>query len=977
MRNILLLLSLAIFIISCNTSNEAESPVNYVNPFIGTGGHGHTYPGASLPFGMMQLSPDTRLEGWDGCSAYHYTDSIVYGFSHTHLSGTGIPDYGDVLFMPTVGAIQWDNGYKTGVDNGYASRFDHSKEVAEAGYYSVDLLDYNIGVELTVTKRAGLHRYKFPASSQSNVILDLDHRDRLLDADIEILNHTTLQGKRFSKEWAQQQQLYFYAEFSKPFENSQLYQNELIELDGASRNTKAAFSFNTEAGEEILIRIGISAVSTEGARKNLEAEIAHWDFDKTRSEAQEAWNEALNKITIKGGSEDQKTIFYTALYHTMLSPNLFMDVDGSYLGTDFKTHKAEGFNNYTVFSLWDTYRAAHPLYTLIERDRTLDFIQTFLNQYKNGGQLPVWELAANYTGCMIGYHSVSVIADAYAKGITDFDTALALEAMKHSANKDHLGLDAYKSLGYIPADHEPESVSKTLEYAYDDWCIAQFAKATGAEEDYFNFQRRSQHYKNIFDPTEGFMRAKMYNTWFAPFDPAEVNFNYTEANSWQYSFCVQQDIPGMIALYGGNDKFEAKLDQLFETEMELSGREQADITGLIGQYAHGNEPSHHMAYLYNYIGKPWKTQERVRKILRTMYHNLPDGLSGNEDCGQMSAWYVLSAMGFYSVTPGSPFYALGTPIFDEVSIHLENGKTFTIKADNLSEKNLYIQSASLNGVTLTEAFLSHSSILEGGTLTLKMGAAANKDWGSGMTSIEEKQPVSITPVPFILSDSRTFIDELEIQLQSVDPDSKIYYSLDGKPVTNGAELYQGPILLKESTTITAMAINEGRSSATIRSEFFKIDGGRSIELKSSYANQYAAGGPNALIDYMKGTNNYRTGAWQGYEGQDVAAVVDLGEIKSPAQVSMGFVQDIKSWIWFPKEVTFEISKDGQKFKTVAVVPNDFSDKEYGAFTKQFSTEVHEPFRFLRVTAVNFGKCPDWHLGAGGNSWIFTDEIDIR
>jgi predicted alpha-1,2-mannosidase len=977
-RNLIFLVVLSLALFQCKNNEQNSVPreaVDYVNPFIGTGGHGHTYPGASMPFGSVQLSPDSRLEGWDGCGGYHYTDSIVYGFSHTHLSGTGVSDYGDVLFMPTTGPVLWKNGYELGVDLGYASRFDHDKEQASAGYYTVDLLDYDVKVDLTVTQRAGFHKYTFPASNESNIILDLEHRDQLLDADIQILNDSTIQGKRLSKAWAVEQHIYFYAQFSKGFKASQLQQNKILVLDDSLRNTKAAFTFDTEAGETIMLKVGISAVSMEGARKNLEAEIDHWDFDKTKTEARQAWITALDKISVKGGTEEEKSIFYTALYHSLLNPNLFMDVDGKYRGTDLKIHQAEDYNNYTIFSLWDTYRGAHPLYTIIEQERTLDFIKTFLNQYKNGGQLPVWELAGNYTGCMIGYHSVSVIADAYAKGIRDFDAALALEAMKHSANQDHLGLDALKNVGYIPADHEPESVSKTLEYAYDDWCIAQMAKAIGEEEDYEHFQKRSQYYKNIFDPNEGFMRGKMYNMWFSPFDPAEVNFNYTEANCWQYSFCVQQDIPGMIELYGGAEAFEDKLDQLFETDMELTGRHQSDITGLIGQYAHGNEPSHHMAYLYNYIGKPWKTQERVREILNTMYHNQPDGLSGNEDCGQMSAWYVLSAMGFYAVTPGHPFYAIGTPIFEEVNIKLENGNLFTIKTKGLSEKNKYIQSAVLNGEPLNEAFLQHKDIVNGGALEISLGSKPNKNWGTGY-SMDIQEPNSITTVPYFDAKSRTFTESLQVKIKSADPDSKIYFSLGDKPATSESSEYQGPITLKETATINAIAIKDGKASFPIKSEFFKIDGNRSIKLLTEYANQYAAGGENALIDYMKGSNSYRTGAWQGFQGEDLIAVVDLKDQRTSSNISIGFIQDVRSWIWFPKQVVFEISDDGENFKTVATLKHEFSDREEGSIIHRFQTPVSETFRYLKITAENYGPCPDWHLGAGGKSWLFADEIEI-
>ena len=671
-------------------------PINYVNPFIGTGGHGHNFPGPTVPFGMVQLSPDTRLEGWDGCSGYHFTDSVVYGFSHTHLSGTGCSDYGDILFMPTTGVVKYDNGYKSGVGNGYSSRFSKSTEKASPGYYSVMLSDYKVKVELSATCRVGFHKYTFPASKQSNIIVDLLHRDEVIDSKLRIVSPTEIEGFRRSKEWADDQHVYFVARFSKPFTKAGLALDEKIqegvsELSG--KNVKAAFTFTTTNNEVIYVKVGISGVSIEGARKNLDAEIQGWDFQKTVQDARNLWSKELSKIEVEGGSKKQLSAFYTALYHTMIQPNVYMDVDGQYRGRDLKIHKADNFTNYTVFSLWDTYRACHPLYALIDQKRTNDFINTFLVQYEQGGLLPVWELSGNETNCMIGYHSIPVIVDAYMKGIRGYDADKIFDAMKASAESDQFGLSAYKKYGYIPSGAEKEDVSRTLEYAYDDWCISLFAKDLGRKADYERYIKRAQYYKNVFDPSTGYMRAKRNGSFISPFDPFEVNGHYTEANSWQYSFAVQQDITGLLNLQGGKDKFAAKLDALFSAKEETTGKVQSDISGLIGQYAHGNEPSHHMAYLYNYAEQAWKTQEKINFIQNNFYTDQPDGLIGNEDCGQMSAWLVMSAMGFYSVTPGSDYYVIGTPQFKKVTIHLENGRTFTVKANGVSEKNFYIQSA--------------------------------------------------------------------------------------------------------------------------------------------------------------------------------------------------------------------------------------------------------------------------------------------
>ena len=863
-----------IILTHCTTDLKNESDrgldkdlTKYVNPFIGTDAHGHTFPGASMPFGMVQLSPDTRLEGWDGCGGYHYSDSVVFGFSHTHLSGTGVPDYCDILFMPTIGEVRLNNGAGE-PGKGYSSKFTHEKETASAGFYSCYLEDYHVGVELTATNRAGFHNYIFPESNNANIIIDLTHRDKVIESGIKIINDKEIEGFRRSTGWANDQVVYFVAKFSKPFKKSGIESGNKLILEKEAFNAaiKAFVSFDTKAQEEILVKVGISVVSIDGARKNLDAEIADWEFNRIKFEAQEAWNNELNKIVVDGGTDEQKTTFYTAMYHSFLVPNLFMDTDGHYRGRDFKIYKTEGFDYYTVFSLWDTFRGEHPLFTLTQEKRTVDFIKTMIAQYEHGGRLPVWELAANETECMIGYHSIPVIVDAYMKGIRDYDVEKAFEAMKHSAELDHFGLKSYKEYGYIPAEDEAESVSKTLEYAYDDWCIAIMAKELGKMDDYKRYMERAQSYKNIFDPATGFMRAKMNGRWFEPFNPREVNFNYTEANSWQYSFFVPQDINGLVEMIGGKEKFIERLDQLFSESSETTGREQSDITGLIGQYAHGNEPSHHMAYLYNYVEQPWKTQLRTRQIMDELYTDQPDGLCGNEDCGQMSAWYVLSAMGFYPVTPGSLIYAIGSPLFDEITLNLENGKTFTVEVKRDSPKNIYIQSAKLNGEDYSKSFITHTEIMNGGKFVLDMSADPNQSWGTG----EGDAPVSaivdqrIMPVPFIAKGVRTFIDTTLISLQSIETGAEIYYTLDGSPPSEKTMKYESPFVLEETTTVKALAIKEGMpASRVIKSEFYKIPVGRIISLNTNFANQYSAGGNLALIDFIHGPLNFRTGAVAG------------------------------------------------------------------------------------------------------------------
>jgi len=989
MNKFIILFILAfIIVIGCrntgsNYNNESfiKDPALYVNPFIGTDAHGHTYPGASVPFGMVQLSPDTRLEGWDGCSGYHYSDSVVYGFSHTALSGTGVPDYADILLMPTTGDVVLNNGADN-VDQGYASRFDHANENAEAGFYQTYLDDYDIGVELTCSKRVGFHKYRYPETGQCNVIIDLKHRDKVVDSWLQVIGDTKIEGFRRSTSWALDQHIYFVAEFSVPFEQYGLALNENYTDDDVIRgeNVKALVQFNLPEHKEVLVKVGISAVSTEGAWKNLEAEIPHWNFERVRTEAKNAWNAALNKIQVKGGTEAQKTTFYSALYHAFLVPNLFQDVDGKYRGRDMEIHESKEFNYYTVFSLWDTFRAEHPLFTLIQQERTIDFIKTFIKQYEDGGRLPVWELAANETECMIGYHSIPVIVDAYVKGIRDFDAEQAFNAMKHSAELDHFGLKYYREKGYIPAHAESESVSKTLEYAYDDWCIAMMAKELGNMKDYEQYLKRAQSYKNIFDPSTGFMRAKMNGRWFEPFDPKEVNFNYTEANSWQYSLFVPQDVDGLIELLGGREEMIGRLDQLFDESSETTGRQQSDISGLVGQYAHGNEPSHHMAYLYNYVGQPWKTQLRTRQILDELYTPLPDGLCGNEDCGQMSAWYVLSAIGFYSVTPGDGTYAIGSPLFDEVKLNLENGNAFIIKANNNSTNNKYIQSAFLNGAVHSKSYITHEAIVEGGELVFEMGPEPNRSWGTK----EGDLPVStisehlITPVPFVKTGKRTFVDNTEVSLGCITKGSNIYFTLDGSEPTVISSKYTEAFVLNESAVLKAFVQHDTKPpSGILTAEFHKIPVGRKITPNTTYASQYSGGGDLCLIDFIRGPLNFRTGAWQGYQGVDIDAVIDLGSIKLINKLETGFLQDVGAWIFMPLEVQYYVSNDGKDFQHIGTVENDVSHRLLGVNIKNFTLNFSTKARYVKVVAKNQGTCPKWHVGDGHAAWIFSDEIVIE
>jgi len=938
------------FILLISSFALGQNPSQYVNPFIGTGGHGHTFPGATLPFGMVQLSPDTRIDGsWDGCSGYHYSDDIIYGFSHTHLNGTGCSDFGDIMIMPFMGKPSLDNKV-------YSSKFSHQNEKARAGFYAVKLDKHNIDVRLTASTRVGFHEYTFNTAGQANIVLDLNHRDLLLGGEVHVINSTIIEVRRESEAWAKNQIVFARIEFSAPMKVSDIRsngdymhspENEYI----GGTQTAICFSKQVKKGEKILVKVSLSPTGYEGAKLN-SSEIKGWDFEKVKKEAEQKWNSELSKIQITSDNNDKKTVFYTALYHTMMQPNIAQDLDKKYRGRDNKIHVALGFDYYSVFSLWDTFRAAHPLYTLIDKKRTADFINTFLMQYEQGGRLPVWELASNETDCMIGYHSVSVMADAMAKGIKGFDYEKCFEAAKHSAMLDHLGLDAYKRQGFISMDDEHESVSKTLEYAYDDWCIAQMAGILNKKEDYNYFMKRSQSWKNVFDWNAGFMRPKKNGGWNKPFDPREINNNFTEGNSWQYSFFVPQDIPGMIEAYGGKDKFEAKLDEMFNSESKTTGREQADVTGLIGQYAHGNEPSHHMAYLYNYVGKPEKTTEKVHYILENFYKNAPDGLIGNEDCGQMSAWYVLSSMGIYAVTPGIPQWSVTQSSFDSIKVNFEDKTT-----EEISKKI---------PVRAMENFGINSNY---------------KDIAVGYSYDE------IIPVPVIQAEGKAFKDSLTISLSNKDNIKMYYYSED----LNGNRLlpfkkYEQPFEIKSSQKIVAQTMPErlieptqNYTSKRISAQFYKKPNNYTIEIKSKYNPQYTAGGDEGIIDGIKGTENWRKGEWQGYQSQDFEAIINLQTETSVSNFSASFLQDSRSWILMPTKVDYFVSNDNLNFTLAGSVTNYISPKYEVNKIQNFEYKLPQELKakYIKVKAYNFGKLPDWHQGAGGDAFIFIDEITIK
>ena len=755
---------------------QTDNPVDHVNPFVGTDFFGHTFPGASRPFAMVHLSPDMNTQGWTYCAGYIYSDNSIMGFSHTHWSGVGMVNGGEVMLMPTVGyKLKTLPGSPDNPEEGYRSRFDHSSESASPGYYSVVLKDYNVKVELTSTQRVGFHRYTFPKADCSRVILDLGHQigsnssEEL--SELTIINNNRIEGIKSTTLG----KVYFVAEFSRPFTYYGTFDNDLKTPESggslwpykngeSGKNIGAFVTYKTRENEQILVKVGISYTSVEGARKNLTAEIPHWDFDSIRNESRDIWEKELSRIKIDGATDNQKEIFYSALYHSFLAQYISQDVDGKYIGADKKIHEAKGYDMYGSFSCWDTYRSQHPLLTLTAPSHVNDFIKSIAATAKDYGWLPAQHFLNLYGEAMVGDHLIPIIVDAYLKGFRDFDVNFLYEAMRKKALEEpkppvphyagRSGLKYYMELGYTPVDKVNESVPNTMELAYDDWCIAQLAKELGKSKDYELFMKRAYNYQNLWEPTTNFMRPKMADgTWLEPlngheqeivkvgdhswykyFDPLLVgkrpNRHYTESNAWQYIWSVQHDVKGLINLFGGNKPFLAKLDTFFEMSPNITPPKYVGVVGTIGQYVHGNQPSHHVAYLYDFAGEPWKTQLRAREVMEELYRSGPGGVCGNEDMGSLSSWYVLSSMGFYPVTPGSPYYTIGSPLFAHAVIDLGKGKTFTIEAKNNSHENKYIQSATLNGKSFNKTWLSQKEITDGGVVSFEMGPEPNKKWGS-------------------------------------------------------------------------------------------------------------------------------------------------------------------------------------------------------------------------------------------------------
>ena len=830
----LTLLLLALAALGC--SPRSADPVDYVNPFIGTGFHGHTYPGATTPFGMVQLSPDTRAGNWDACAGYHYSDTTIDGFSHTHLSGTGCADLADILFHPTTREIVIHDGEC--VLQPYF--FSHDDERASCGYYAVTLPDVNIGVELTAAPRTGVHRYTFTGKGPRQVIVDLLHTVTEEKIDLCELRRTApgeLAGMRRTQGWVPNQYVFFAARFSEPFADVQLLGDK-----------QAVLTFAPDV-RTLTIAVGLSSVSVENARMNSLAEVPELDFDAVHARAVGQWRKALGDIVVEGGSRDEMTNFYTAQYHTKLTPNLMSDVNGEYRRHDQTVARMpEGESYYSTFSLWDTFRAWNPLQTLVDTALVNDMIRSMLDMYDSTGELPIWPLASGETGTMIGYHAVSVIADAYLKGIRGYDADKALEAMIRSSNINKKGSDYYTVQGYIPSNIKRESVSCTLEYAYDDWAIARMAQAMGRDDVFGEYARRALNYVNVFDGSTCFFRGRQSDgNWSAPFEEFATGRDYTEATPWHYRFFVPHDVNGLIQLFGSREAFIREMDRLFTLESDEMQLDVSDVTGLMGQYAHGNEPSHHMAYLYNYVGQPWKTQELTRRLLHEMYAPTPEGIIGNEDCGQMSAWYVFSSLGFYPVCPGSNEFALTAPQFPKAVVRLANGRTLTVTADN-PRRSVYIASVTLDGKPIDRNYITYDELMQGGELHFALRPRPDYERGTD----DAAAPHSLTrgeavSIPYTTQNVSLFAEPLAVALATTTAGAEIRYTLDGSEATEASALYAAPVPVDRSLTLKAKGFKPGAAP----SRTLTLEAEKAVFRKGAPAGETAMR-PGVAYSYYEG-----------------------------------------------------------------------------------------------------------------------------
>lgn len=971
--------------------------LDYVDPMIGTDGIGHTFPGATTPFGMIQLSPSNDFKAWNWCSGYHYSDTVLKGFAHTHFSGAGLAGLGDVLLMPTLGSATTQPGTETQPESGYRSRFSHERETAKAGYYAVHLDDYDIDVELTATARVGFHRYTFNRAGQANIVVDPTHHlmEAISETAIEILSDTEIRGYKTSNGESGKRTVYFYATFSKPFASTLITDDGNTVDDAQSKvgsRIASAVSFDVKAQEQINVKVGLSHTSYSGAYENFMAEANDTTFDQAYANAQNQWRDKINTIQVDMLNEEDLRTFATSMYHSFIHPNVISDVNGDFYLPEqiFNTD----YPQYSNYSTWDTFRTLHPLYTLIEHEKTAEFVNSLASRKTvSDMELPVWEAMGHDNVCMIGHNTVSVMADAILKDVSGIDIEAAYTAMrsaafdtsKHSPNYDFNGMEDYIQYHYVPGEIGA-SVSKTTEYNYFDWTISQVAKKLGYEEDYGLFKQRSIGYRTLFEADSGYLaprnstgelQEQNYQIW------DDLISNYVSGNVWGYSNFVPHDVAGLIELHGGKQEYAEFLDKIFADESEIGGSQHVDISGFIGKYGHGDEPSQHIPYFYMFLNQPWKTQSFVRQVLRDFYSDKPDGLINNDDLGQMSAWYIFSSMGFYPVNPGDLRYVIGSPLVKNAAINLANNKQFRVSVDNQSEENKYVKAVFLNGSPFNDYYITHDQIMAGGHLHFVMTSEPMAYWGSDVPVIPEPIKASVKYTPKItaaahINGSTFFSEQTEITLTSLSK-GDIRYTLDGSEPTQQSTLYVGPIQLKDSAEIKVKVFVDGNLPSKTASQVFyrsllpQLDNKASITL-AHQAHKYGDPSGSQLIDGKVGALHFADGNWSGFTPSGLNGVIDFGSTQSITTVSINALVDTQVWIFPPKQLALSVSQDGENWTSIATkegVSVTQTSKGIQHYRFDFPTQS---VRYLKVDVDNFGPLPRWHAGDGKAAFLFIDEI---
>lgn len=1002
-------LSVIIFAFFTLTACEGtkNNILDYVDPMIGTDGIGHTFPGATTPFGMIQLSPSDDTPEWNWCSGYHYSDDVLKGFAHNHFSGTGLTGMGDILIMPTFGEIKTNPGTKENPDSGYRSRFSHDNEKASPGYYSVLLDDYDINVELTATPRVGLHRYIFNKTGKQNIILDVTHgvRGNTLNADVEIISDTEIIGHKYTHDAScGKRDVYFYAKFSKPFNKAGVtIDDEIIlsEKKAESKTAKAFISYDGESADTVCIAVALSYVDYEGAKLNYKTEVKGKTFDQLHTDARKMWNEKVSKIVIEGATEEEKTIFYTGMYHSFIAPNIISDVNGNYI-VEGKKYNSPNLTQYSNFSTWDTYRATHPLWTIIDQKANKEFIDVLQSRFtKTKTGLALWEALGFDNYCMIGYPGISVMVEAALKQPNDYDLEKIYKYVRETAFRDggsspnygsDNGVRYYINYGYVPGEVGC-SVSKTTEYNYYDFSIAQLAKTLDKKNDEELFRKRSIGYRNHFNEEKKYLWPRLSSGEWVEMDTTgwdDLVHNYISGNIWAYSAYTPHDMLGAIELFGGKEKYYKWLDAMISTPLNMKGEQHVDIAGFIGKYSHGDEPGHQIPYLYNFAAKPWKTQELVRRVMTEMHSHNPDGLVNNEDCGQMSSWYIFSALGFYPVAPSDLNYYFGSPLFPKSTINLENGKTFTVITNNNSSKNKYIRSVSLNGKDIDRIYIKHKEIMDGGELIFEMGPKPNKKWATSknalptyykeMLKLETKPLACYTPK--ITDSNYRFASKKLVELKCNTQDARIYYTLNGNTPNQNSVKYDNPFYINESIELKAISYKEGLKPSKILSKkfyesvFTNLDKGYP---KISFENEpkkYGAVDGSQLIDMIFASETFSDRKWTGINEKDLIINIDLGQKIGVTSLELSSLTSTQKWRFPPKSISVLVKEDGE-FKKVA----KRTYNEISVHTKKINYhKIKFPLKksqYVKIVIENHGKLPDWHEGAGKLPWIFVDEININ